>query len=85
MLAVLLADTLNSGGGLITSTALTTPMSRPKREDASIKVAAAIVRMARFIAADRGIPIAEYLSELLAKPVKKDFDALKKKLAEEDE
>jgi len=60
-------------------------MTRQKREDASVKIDAAIVRRARMIAAYRDITIAEYLSELLDKPTAKDYESLKRQICREGE
>lgn len=60
-------------------------MPRKKREDTAVKIAAAIVRKARVIAAYRNITIAEYLSALLEKPVERDYRAFFKELRDEDE
>jgi hypothetical protein len=46
------------------------------RDDMAVKIARAIVGKARAIALDRGISIAEYLSEKLDGPVSKDFAAM---------
>ena len=53
------------------------PGRPPKgRDDMAVKVDRAIVSKARAIAQDRGITIAEYLSEKLDGPVSKDFAAM---------
>jgi hypothetical protein len=46
------------------------------RDDMAVKVARSIVSKAKAIAQDRGISIAEYLSEKLDGPVSRDFAAM---------
>lgn len=52
-------------------------MGRPKskRKDVAVKVDAETVRKARHVANDRGVTLAQYLSELLATPVDTDYRA----------
>lgn len=60
-------------------------MPKPKRNDASVKLDAEIVRRARLITDHSGASIAEYLSELLRPLVDRDYKRFKKQLQEEDE
>ncbi len=57
-------------------------MGRPKgdRDDVSTRIDRRIVGMARAIAAARGLTIAEYLSDLLAEKVGKDYAAMLREL-----
>lgn len=41
------------------------PMAKPKRNDVPVKMDAEVVRIARIVAAYRGISLAEYISERL--------------------
>lgn len=59
-------------------TARVRPMPRPKRErpkrdDVTVKIEARIYRKAKMTAAYRGVHLAEYLSEVLEKPVERDY------------
>lgn len=56
-------------------------MARTRRNDVAVKVDADIVRKAKTIAAYRGIPLAEYLSEKLRKFVDHEFTMFGKELA----
>lgn len=54
-------------------------MARPKksqRDDAPAKLDKEVLRQAKTIATWRGITIAEYLTEILRSPVRKDFEEL---------
>jgi hypothetical protein len=53
------------------------PMSRPKRDDVTVKVAASVYKKAKLVAAHREITLAEYLSEILEKPVERDFNRMR--------
>ncbi len=55
-------------------------MPREKRDDIAVKIAAKLYRKAKLIAADRGIPIAELLSELLEKPLDREFERFKQNI-----
>jgi hypothetical protein len=57
---------------------------KPKRTDASAKIDSAIHRKAGLVARYRGIPIAEYLSSLLAAPVQRDYDRMRENMEHED-
>lgn len=57
-------------------------MPRIKRNDITCKIDAEIVRKARTIAAYRGIPLAQYLSEKLRKDVDHEFVLFRKEIAE---
>lgn len=50
------------------------------RNDVAVKVGADVVKMAKHIAIDRGITLAEYLTERLRPLVEADFDEMAKKL-----
>jgi hypothetical protein len=66
-------------------TALKEPVMprKPKRDDTAVKVENAIYRQARQVAAHRGIPIAQYLSELLRGPVAEDYRRMVTEMAQE--
>ncbi len=59
----------------------TATMPREKRNDLSVKIEASIQRKAKMIAGYRGIPIAEYLSDLLKAPVERDYQKLVKEMS----
>ena len=59
----------------------TLTMPRSKRNDLSVKIEASIQQKAKMIAGFRGIPIAEYLSDLLKGPVDRDYQKLVKEMA----
>lgn len=48
----------------------------PKRNDVPAKVDAEVIRIAKTVAAFRGLTLAEYLSERLRPLVNEDFDAM---------
>ncbi len=63
------------------------PMARPKktgrpatstRDDVVVKIDKQIAAKARYVAATRDMPLAEYLTELLRLPVDRDFERLTK-------
>ncbi len=56
----------------------------PKRKDVTAKIDADIHLKARMIATFRGITVAEYLSDLLRKPVDADYEKLKRQMAAGD-
>ena len=56
---------------------------KPKRDDTAVKIATAIYRQARQVAARRDIPIAEYLSGLLRGPVADDYRRMVLEMAQE--
>jgi len=56
---------------------------RRRRNDLTVKIAAAIHSKARMIALDRRIPLAEYLSALLEQPVERDYQAYRRRLLQE--
>ena len=56
---------------------------RRRRNDLTVKIAAAIHSKARMIALDRHIPLAEYLSTLLERPVERDYQAYRQRLIRE--
>jgi hypothetical protein len=47
-------------------------MARTKRNDVAVKLDTTVARLARIVAADRGIPIAEYISQTLKPIVERD-------------
>jgi len=51
------------------------PMTK-KRDDTSVKIDSAIYKMAKHVAAQRDIHLAEYLSDLLKKPVQRDYSKM---------
>lgn len=58
-------------------------MGRPKssdRDDVSIKFDRQLARKARQVALDKGVPMAEYLSELGRPTIEKDYAALLRKI-----
>jgi hypothetical protein len=55
-------------------------MARTRRNDVAVKMGADVVKMARHIAVDRGIPLAEYLTERIRSLVEQDFEALTRRL-----
>jgi hypothetical protein len=59
-------------------------MPRERRNDIAVKIDAAVYRKAKLIAAYRDVTLAEYLTDLLEKPVNRDFQKLKELLAEDD-
>jgi hypothetical protein len=48
-------------------------MARAKRNDRPVKIDATVLHEAQVVAASKGIPVAEYLSELLRPLVKRDL------------
>lgn len=55
-----------------------------KRDDTAVKVETKIYRRAKQIAAWRDISLAQYLSELLDKPVSRDYKELRKEMGQEE-
>jgi hypothetical protein len=60
-------------------------MGRPKgkrseRDDASVKIARALASKAKLVAAHRGIPAAELLSEMLESPIDRAYAAMLREL-----
>jgi hypothetical protein len=53
---------------------------KPKRNDVTVKIDAAIVAQAKHIATSRDITLAEYLTEVLRAPVGRDFERFKRQL-----
>jgi len=62
----------------------TLTMPRKKREDVSVKIDAKVYRQAKMVATHREITLAEYLSELLEKPVGRDFQKLRQEMAQDE-
>jgi hypothetical protein len=60
-----------------------TTMPRKKRNDITVKIDAKIHSKAKKIAAWRDVDLAEYLSELLEKPVERDWQRLRREVAGE--
>jgi len=56
-------------------------MPREKRDDVSVKIEAGIYRKAKMVAAYRDITMAEYLSDLLRRPVDRDYQKLREDMA----
>ena len=54
------------------------PVAKEKRDDAAVKIARPIYRQAKVNAAILDIPLAEYLSRILAKPVAADYKRLRR-------
>lgn len=59
------------------NTASTPTMGRAKRDDTTVKIATSVYRRAKQIAVHRGITLAEYLTELLEKPVARDYQKMR--------
>jgi hypothetical protein len=55
-------------------------MARARRNDVAVKLAADVVKMARHLAVDRGVPLAQYLSDRLRPFVVQDFEEMTKRL-----
>lgn len=60
-------------------------MARHKRDDTSVKIATSVYRRAKQIAVHRGITLAEYLSDLLEKPVARDFQKMREAMDDDAE
>lgn len=58
-------------------------MPRPKRDDVTVKIDSKVYRQAKMVAAFRDIPIAEYLTDLLVKPVERDYQKLRQEMNKE--
>jgi hypothetical protein len=58
----------------------TKDMARIKRNDVAVKLDADVARLARIVAADRGVPIAGYISEVLRPIVERDAKEVGAKL-----
>ncbi len=54
--------------------------SKMARNDLAVKIGADVVKMAKHIAIDRGITLAEYLTERLRPLVEEDFEVMAKRL-----
>ncbi len=46
---------------------------KPGRDDKAVKVDRALADKAAYVAARRGLTLAEYLTEMIRKPVERDF------------
>lgn len=55
---------------------------RPRRADVSVKIDSKIVEEAKLVALLRHITLAEYLSEILREPVKRDYNEERKHIGE---
>ena len=53
------------------------------RNDVAVKVDLEVIRMARHVAVDKRVPLAEYLSERLRPLVVEDYEALAQRMAGE--
>lgn len=53
------------------------------RNDVAVKLDAQVARQAKMVAADRGITLAEYISEILRPVVQRDAQALAENLLKE--
>lgn len=60
-------------------------MAKPKRQDVTVKIDAKLQRKAKLVASHRDLTLSEYLSELLEKPVERDYQRFRQELAAEDE
>jgi hypothetical protein len=49
---------------------------RERRDDITVKIGAALYRKAKMVAAFRDLSLAEYLTEVLEKPVARDYEKL---------
>jgi hypothetical protein len=58
----------------------TEDMARIKRNDVAVKLDADVARLARIVAAERGQPIAAYISEILRPIVERDAKEVGAKL-----
>jgi hypothetical protein len=57
---------------------LTMSQSKMARNDLAVKMGADVVKMAKHIAIDRGITLAEYLTERVRPLVEEDFEVMAK-------
>ncbi len=55
-------------------------MARTRRDDVAVKLSQDVVRMARHLAVDQNVPLAQYLSDRLRPLVTKDFEEMAKRL-----
>jgi len=60
-------------------------MARKKREDVTVKIAASVYRRAKLIAAWQDVTLAEYLTELLERPVERDYHRMREAMDRADE
>ena len=58
---------------------------REKRDDITVKIGRKVFKKAKMVAAYRDIPLAQYLTDLLDKPVDRDYAAMKKEMGEEED
>jgi hypothetical protein len=56
-------------------------MARIRRNDVAVKLGADVVKMARHLAVDRGIPLAQYLTDRIRPLVEEDFNELRKSMS----
>ncbi len=63
----------------------TSTMPREKRNDVTVKIDAKVYRRAKMVASHRNIPLSEFLTELLDKPVAREYGKMKQELGEETE
>jgi len=55
-------------------------MARIRRNDVAVKLASDVARLARIVAASRGVPMAQYISEILRPVVERDAEEVGAKL-----
>jgi hypothetical protein len=55
-------------------------VSKMARNDLAVKMGADVVKMAKHIAIDRGVTLAEYLTERIRPLVEADFEVMARKL-----
>jgi hypothetical protein len=60
-------------------------MARIKRTDIAVKLDVNVAKLARIVAADRGIPFAEYISQALKPIVERDAKEVGAKLIKKSE
>lgn len=56
-------------------------MGRKKRDDTTVKISTAVYKKAKMVASYRGIPLAELLSDLLEKPVEREYQKVKESMS----
>jgi DNA topoisomerase VI subunit B len=54
-----------------------------KKADVSVKIDPEVYRKAKMVTAHRNLQISEYLSKILDKPVSKDYEQVRKAMADE--
>lgn len=61
------------------------PAKKTDRDDVTVKLDRRLVAISKLIAADRKVPLAQYLSELMKGPVERDYAQLVQKLGPPDQ